>query len=126
MALPASWSARVVPDCRPRAAGSQGVRGPDRRAGGDAGNNEDCITAQEIQGAFLDTELCVTAVDEAFSGPRPFDHAMRDYRSARDQHVLPMYEFTADLASLDPPSPEIKGLLTAMCGNQQAMEGARG
>ncbi|GAA1204243.1 NAD(P)/FAD-dependent oxidoreductase [Pseudonocardia alaniniphila] len=97
--------------------------GPGWALVGDAGYNKDFITAQGIQDAFRDAELCVTAVDEAFSGARPFDLAMRDYRSARDAHVLPMYEFTADLASLDPPSPELRELLVAMCGNQQAMDG---
>jgi 2-polyprenyl-6-methoxyphenol hydroxylase-like FAD-dependent oxidoreductase len=73
---------------------------------GDVGYNKDFITAQGIQDAFRDAELCVAGVDEAFSGARPFGLAMRDYQSARDEHVLPMYEFTADLASLEPPSPE--------------------
>ena len=69
---------------------------------GDAGYNKDFITAQGIQDAFRDAELCVRALDEAWSGRRSLEEAMAGYQSARDEHVLPMYEFTAELASLDP------------------------
>jgi len=34
-----------------------------------------------------------------------------------------MYEFTAQLASLEPPPPEMQQLLGAMHGNQSAMDG---
>jgi len=37
--------------------------------------------------------------------------------------VLPMYEFTAQLASLEPPPPELQQLLGAIHGNQEAMDG---
>ena len=81
------------------------------------------ITAQGIQDAFRDAELCATALDEAFSCARPFDAAMGEYQSTRDQHVLPMYEFTCELATLAPPPPELQRLLAAMHGNQEAMDG---
>lgn len=90
---------------------------------GDAGYNKDFITAQGIQDAFRDAELCVTAIDQAFSGKRSFDDAMADYQSTRDQHVLPLYEFTAQLASQEPPPPETRELLHAVHGNQEAMDG---
>jgi 2-polyprenyl-6-methoxyphenol hydroxylase-like FAD-dependent oxidoreductase len=90
---------------------------------GDAGYNKDFITAQGIQDAFRDAELCVSALDETFSGARPFDVAMGEYQSARDVHVLPMYEFTCQLATLDPPPSEMQHLLAAIHGNQEAMDG---
>ena len=34
-----------------------------------------------------------------------------------------MYEFTAELASLEPPPPEMQQLLAAVSGNQDAMDG---
>ena len=34
-----------------------------------------------------------------------------------------MYEFTAQLASMEPPSPELQQLLGAVSGNQNAMDG---
>ena len=52
-----------------------------------------------------------TALDEAFSGARPFDVAMAGYQTTRDEHVLPMYEFTCQLATLEPPPPEMQQLL---------------
>ncbi len=97
--------------------------GPGWALVGDAGYNKDFITAQGIQDAFRDAELCVAAMDESFSGARSFDAAMADYQSTRDQHVLPFYEFTAQLASQEPPPPEMQQLLAAMPGNQTAMDG---
>jgi gluconate kinase len=48
---------------------------------------------------------------------------MGEYQSARDAHVLPTYELTCQFATLEPPSPEMQQLLTAMRGNQEAMDG---
>ena len=97
--------------------------GPGWALVGDAGYNKDFITAQGIQDAFRDAELCTTAIDDAFSGGRAFDAAMGDYQTARDAQVLPMYEFTAQLASLAPPPPELQQVLGAVHGNQEAMDG---
>jgi 2-polyprenyl-6-methoxyphenol hydroxylase-like FAD-dependent oxidoreductase len=90
---------------------------------GDAGYNKDFITAQGIQDAFRDAELFVAALDESFGGARSYDVAMADYQSTRDRHVLSMYEFTAQLASQEPPPPELQELLGATYGNQEAMDG---
>ena len=97
--------------------------GPGWALVGDAGYNKDFITAQGIQDAFRDAELCVRALDETYSGRRPFQEAMTDYQAARDEHVLPMYELTADIASLEPPPPELQQILEAAHGNQDAMDG---
>ncbi|HKQ65403.1 MAG TPA: NAD(P)/FAD-dependent oxidoreductase [Methylomirabilota bacterium] len=97
--------------------------GPGWALVGDAGYNKDFITAQGIQDAFRDAELCVRALDEASSGGRPFDEAMSEYHAARDEHVLPMYELTAEIASLEPPPPELQKILHAAHGNQEAMDG---
>jgi 2-polyprenyl-6-methoxyphenol hydroxylase-like FAD-dependent oxidoreductase len=90
---------------------------------GDAGYNKDFITAQGIADAFRDAELCANALDESFSGARSFDVAMGEYQSTRDEHVLPMFEFTCQLATLEPPPPEMQQLLGAAAGNQEAMDG---
>ena len=89
---------------------------------GDAGYNKDFITAMGITDAFRDAELCVGALDQALSGARAFDEAMADYQATRDRHVLPMYEFTAMLASLEPPPPDFQNLLRMVHGNRQAMD----
>jgi 2-polyprenyl-6-methoxyphenol hydroxylase-like FAD-dependent oxidoreductase len=97
--------------------------GPGWALVGDAGYNKDFITAHGIQDAFRDAELCATALDETFSGARDFDVAMGGYQAARDAQVLPMYEFTCQLATLEPPPAEMQHLLAAMPGNQDAMDG---
>jgi flavin-dependent dehydrogenase len=96
--------------------------GPGWALVGDAGYNKDFITAQGISDAFRDAELCATAIDESLKGARPFDEAMRDYQTTRDNHVLPMYEFTVQLAALEPPPPEMQQVLAAVQGNQDAMD----
>jgi 2-polyprenyl-6-methoxyphenol hydroxylase-like FAD-dependent oxidoreductase len=99
------------------------VGGPGWALVGDAGYNKDFITAQGITDAFRDAELCAVALDEAFSGERSFDAAMGEYQSTRDDHVLPTYEFTCQLATLEPPSDELQQVLGAVRGSQQAMDG---
>jgi flavin-dependent dehydrogenase len=97
--------------------------GPGWALVGDAGYNRDFITGQGIQDAFHAAELCVAALDETFNGARQFDVAMKEYQLRRDAQVLPMFEFTAQLATLEPPPPEMQQLLEAIHGNQEAMDG---
>jgi 2-polyprenyl-6-methoxyphenol hydroxylase-like FAD-dependent oxidoreductase len=89
---------------------------------GDAGYNKDFITGQGIQDAFRDAELCVSALDEAFSGAREFDAALEAYRARRDAASLPMYEFTCQLATLEPPPPALARLLSSIEGDAEAMD----
>jgi 2-polyprenyl-6-methoxyphenol hydroxylase-like FAD-dependent oxidoreductase len=84
---------------------------------------KDYVTAQGISDAFRDAELCANALHESFSGDRPFDVAMRAYQSTRDQHVMPMYEFTCQFASFTPPTPETQELFGAIRRSQKAMDG---
>jgi hypothetical protein len=73
--------------------------------------------------AFHQAELCSKALDESFSGARPYDVAMGEYQSARDERALPMYEMTCKLAAVDqPPPPEMQRLLAAVHGNQESMD----
>jgi len=97
--------------------------GPGWALVGDAGYTKDPITAQGINDAFRAAELCASAVDQAFGGARSFDDAMREYQQRRDEHVLPMYEFTCQLATLEPPPPEMQQLFGAIHGNRAAMDG---
>jgi 2-polyprenyl-6-methoxyphenol hydroxylase-like FAD-dependent oxidoreductase len=96
--------------------------GPGWALVGDAGYNRDFITAQGITDAFRDAERCATALDEAFTSVRPFDDAMRAYQHDRDEHVMSMYEFTCQLATLEPPPPEMQRLFASIVGNQAAMD----
>ena len=96
--------------------------GPGWALVGDAGYDKDPITAQGISDAFCDAEMCSTALDEVFTGARPFADAMSDYQQARDAQVLPIYDFTTQLATLEPPPPEMQQVLGAVYGNRDAMD----
>lgn len=97
--------------------------GPGWALVGDAGYNRDFITAQGISDSFRDAELCVAALEESLSGTRSFEDAMRHYQWARDEQVVAMFEFTTQIATLEPPPPDLQQLLGAMQGNQAAMDG---
>jgi 2-polyprenyl-6-methoxyphenol hydroxylase-like FAD-dependent oxidoreductase len=96
--------------------------GPGWALVGDAGYNKDPITAQGITDAFYDAERCTDALVDVFERGRPFDEAMANWQRTRDEHAMPMYEFTTNLASLEPPPPEMQQLLAAVGGNQAAMD----
>jgi hypothetical protein len=46
---------------------------------------------------------------------------MNDYQERRDERVLPLYEFTTQLATLEPPPAEMQQLLATIAGSQAAM-----
>ncbi|WP_406859457.1 NAD(P)/FAD-dependent oxidoreductase [Streptomyces sp. HUAS MG47] len=96
--------------------------GPGWALVGDAGYLKDPITAQGIQDAFRDAERCTRALDDALTGRRPFDAAMRAAQEARDAEVTSMYEFTAEFATMEPPSPEERQLLLAVSQSPEACD----
>ncbi len=97
--------------------------GPGWALVGDAGYNKDPITAQGISDAFIDAERCSTAIHAWLSGDSTCDAAMTSWHRARDNGAMPIYEFTSQLATLEPPPPEMQQLLGAVYGNQEAMDG---
>jgi 2-polyprenyl-6-methoxyphenol hydroxylase-like FAD-dependent oxidoreductase len=96
--------------------------GPGWALVGDAGYIKDPITAQGISDAFQDAERCATALDQWLAGHRGFDDALGNYERTRDQHALPMYDFTCELAKLEPPSTEMQQLLASIHGKPKAMD----
>jgi 2-polyprenyl-6-methoxyphenol hydroxylase-like FAD-dependent oxidoreductase len=96
--------------------------GPGWALVGDAGYIKDSITAQGISDAFADAERCAHALHETFSGARSFEDAMAAYQRARDQHAQPMFELTCQVAMLEPPPPEMQGLMQTIQGHQTAMD----
>jgi 2-polyprenyl-6-methoxyphenol hydroxylase-like FAD-dependent oxidoreductase len=96
--------------------------GPGWALVGDAGYNKDPITAQGISDAFHDAERCSSALDEAFRDVRSFDAALGDYQRARDRQAMPMYEFTCQLATLQPLPPGMQQLFAAIHGNAAALD----
>lgn len=87
---------------------------------GDASYNRDPITAQGISDAFIDAEALVSTLGMWLSGKGHFDELMTAHESARNQRVLPMYEFTTHLAALQPAPPEMRALFSALRGSQDA------
>jgi 2-polyprenyl-6-methoxyphenol hydroxylase-like FAD-dependent oxidoreductase len=94
--------------------------GPGWALVGDAGHDQDPITGQGISDAFIDAEKLVEAIDAAASEQRPLDEALASYQSCRDERKKPMYHFTCELATLEPPPPDIQQLFGALRGNQEA------
>jgi 2-polyprenyl-6-methoxyphenol hydroxylase-like FAD-dependent oxidoreductase len=90
---------------------------------GDAGYNKDPITAQGITDAFLDAERCTEAIDAWLRDGKPYDDAMGAWHQERDAKAMPIYEFTSQLATLEPPPPELQQLLGAVAGDQESMDG---
>jgi 2-polyprenyl-6-methoxyphenol hydroxylase-like FAD-dependent oxidoreductase len=96
--------------------------GPGWALVGDAGYTKDPITAQGIANAFVDAERVAAALGEVWGGNASFDDAMGRHQVDRDAAVLPMFEFTTQLATLEPPPLEMQELLGAMAANQRAMD----
>ena len=96
--------------------------GPGWALAGDAGYHKDACTAQGISDAFHDAESLAEALDDVFSGRRSFDEALAAHQNARDERTLPMYGFTCQFATFQPPSPEEEALFGAVYGNQIAMD----
>jgi flavin-dependent dehydrogenase len=90
---------------------------------GDAGYDKDPITAQGITDAFLDAERCTNAIAGWLEGTVPYEVAMSTWQQERDVKAMPIYEFTSQLATLEPPPTEMQQLFGAMQGNQEAMDG---
>jgi flavin-dependent dehydrogenase len=86
---------------------------------GDAGYHKDPITAQGISDAFRDAELVAEAVDVGLSEKRPMEEALAEYEQRRNEAALPLYEFTCQLAALEPPSLEMQQLFAALRHNQE-------
>ncbi|RYP82987.1 NAD(P)/FAD-dependent oxidoreductase [Nocardioides guangzhouensis] len=89
---------------------------------GDAGYNKDPITAQGITDAFLDAEGCAEAVDRWLGGQLDYEEAMSRWHRDRDARVVPMYEFTSQMATLNPPPPELEQLLRATTSHREFMD----
>jgi 2-polyprenyl-6-methoxyphenol hydroxylase-like FAD-dependent oxidoreductase len=131
----------LAPDWRDRVAGATRVErftggavpnlfrtpyGPGWALVGDAGYVRDPITGQGMSDAFLDAETIAAALSAALEEAAPFDGAMAAYQAARDARVLPIYEFTTQLATLEGPPPEVQQFLGAIAGHPEAMDAFTG
>jgi len=105
--------------------------GPGWALVGDAGLLMDPITGQGISDAFRDAELLAAAVAAGLDSPASaaaaagadrLTAALAGYQRDRDRAVRPMYDFTARLARLSPPSRGETGLFQAVAADPQAAE----
>jgi flavin-dependent dehydrogenase len=93
--------------------------GPGWALVGDAGLLLDPITGQGISHAFRDAELLADAVADGLGGIRPLAETLRRYHRARDRAARPMYDFTARLAAVSPPTPAEIALFQALARRQE-------
>lgn len=108
--------------------------GPGWALVGDAGLLMDPITGQGISDAFRDAELLAAAIAAGLDAPAPatgqapargqdrLTAALAAYQRGRDRAVRPMYDFTARLSALNPPSRGEMGLFQAAAADPQAAE----
>jgi 2-polyprenyl-6-methoxyphenol hydroxylase-like FAD-dependent oxidoreductase len=96
--------------------------GPGWALAGDAGYHKHPITAQGIGDAFRDADQLANAIYQGLSGRVPLEQALENYARRRDETVMPMYEMTSDLATLQPPSEDAQRLFSAMRGNQEVID----
>jgi 2-polyprenyl-6-methoxyphenol hydroxylase-like FAD-dependent oxidoreductase len=87
---------------------------------GDASYNRDPITAQGISDAFIEAEMLAAALTTGWSGDGTLGGGLAAHEAARNERVRPMYEFTSQLATLEPPPTEMRALFGALRGNQDA------
>lgn len=91
--------------------------GPGWALVGDAGHFKDPVLAHGISDAFHDAELLAEAIDSGLTGRRPLQEALADYEQRRNKTALPLYELNCQMATLEPPPPEMQPLFSALRSN---------
>ena len=87
---------------------------------GDASYNRDPITAQGISDAFIDADMSRRRSAHGCRATGRSRTLMAGHEAARNERVRPMYEFTNQLAALEPPPAEMQALFGALRDNQDA------
>ena len=72
---------------------------------GDAGLTMDPITAAGITNAFRDASVLAEAVDEGLGGD--LDSALASFEGRRNAVSVPLYQFTSEMARLEPPTQDV-------------------
>jgi 2-polyprenyl-6-methoxyphenol hydroxylase-like FAD-dependent oxidoreductase len=75
---------------------------------------KDPITAQGMTDAFRDADALAGAVHAGFVGRTSTNEALAWYERRRDEHVMPMFQHTCELAKLAPMPPQMIKLLRAI------------
>lgn len=92
--------------------------GPGWALVGDAGYHKDPCTAQGMTDAFRDAELLTAAIDEGFSDRRPLEETLAAYEEERDTVSAPVFDFTCQMAAVEPPNAEMQQLFAALAHDQ--------
>jgi hypothetical protein len=66
--------------------------------------------------------MIATTLGAAWSGVGTLEDGLVAHEVARNERVRPMYEFTSQLAALEPPPREMRALFGALHGNQDATD----
>jgi 2-polyprenyl-6-methoxyphenol hydroxylase-like FAD-dependent oxidoreductase len=96
--------------------------GPGWALVGDAGYVRDPCTAQGISDSFRDAEQITAALAEFYAGRLRFGTAMGRFHAERDAAVKPMFDFTLQLAAMEPLPAFIRGLFRSMQGSPARTE----
>jgi 2-polyprenyl-6-methoxyphenol hydroxylase-like FAD-dependent oxidoreductase len=106
------WLAGATPGvCRAPA-------GPGWALVGDAGLTMDPISAAGITNAFRDAELLSGLIDQGLSGGGGLDTVLAGFEDQRNRASLPLWNFSSDMARLEPPPQAMIDLFSALPGNQ--------
>jgi flavin-dependent dehydrogenase len=100
--------------------------GPGWALVGDAGYMKDPCTASGITDAFRDAESLAEAIDAGLSGRAGMQDALAAYQQGRDETTIAHYEFTSQLAALEPPPPEMQQLFFACSHDPEGLSGLFG
>jgi 2-polyprenyl-6-methoxyphenol hydroxylase-like FAD-dependent oxidoreductase len=92
--------------------------GPGWALAGDAAYHKDPIGAHGITDAFRDAERVARAVHAGLTGQEHLDAALAACQFDREQSAMELYELNAQFAALQPPTPELQGLVAALASNQ--------
>jgi len=87
---------------------------------GDASYCRDPLTAQGMSDAFIEAEQLADAIDAGLSGRQDLGRALEAVEAARNERVGAMYDFTNQLAALEPPPVHMQELFAALRTNQEA------
>jgi 2-polyprenyl-6-methoxyphenol hydroxylase-like FAD-dependent oxidoreductase len=83
---------------------------------GDAGLTMDPITAAGITNAFRDAALLAEAVEEGLEGD--LESGLAGFEERRNALSMPLYQFTSEMARLEPPTQEVIDLFVGLSQSQ--------
>jgi flavin-dependent dehydrogenase len=89
--------------------------GPGWALVGDAGYHKDPCTASGITDAFVGASMLADAIHEGL--PSSLDTTLAEYQRRRDERFLPALHLTRDLASMEPPTPQMAALFAAIAAS---------